>query len=84
MEQNIADGIVDVLDRNGEESSKSFGVVGNVEVLQGINGKGEETKKKQFLHKCNISVLCACTACGIRIFEYNRLASSDRFFSRVI
>jgi len=29
VEQNIADGIVeDVLDRNGEESSKSCGVVG--------------------------------------------------------
>ena len=47
---------------------------GNVDVLQGIKGKGEERKKKQFLHKGK-SVLCACTACGIRIFEYNRLAT---------
>jgi len=48
---------------------------GNVDVLQGIKGKGEERKKKkQFLHEGK-SVLCACTACGIRIFEYNRLAT---------
>ena len=26
-------------------------------------------KKKQFLYKGSISVLCACTACGIRIFD---------------
>ena len=78
MEQNIAEiaGIVeDVLDRNGEESSKSRGV----DVLQGKATKKEE---KQFLHKGK-SVLCACTVtvCSIRIFEYNRLAT---IFSRVI
>ena len=56
---------------------------GNVDVLQGIKAKGEE-RKKQFLHDSHEgkSVLCACTSCGIRIFEYNRLATD--FFSRVI
>ena len=65
MEQNIADGIVeDVLDRNGEESSKSCGVVGVLltffKELQCKGKREERKKKKQFLHKGK-SVLCACT-----------------------
>ena len=36
-------------------------VDGNIYVLQGINGKGDERIKKQFLHNGK-SVLCACTA----------------------
>ena len=37
-------------------------------VLRGINGKGGERRKKQFVHKGK-SVLCACTARSL-VFEY--------------
>jgi len=49
-------------------------VNGNIRSSKVLKAK-EKREEKQFLHKGK-SVLCACTACGIRIFENNRLATN--------
>ena len=47
----------------------------NVDVLQGIKGKGEERRRNSFSTKAKVFCVPVC-ACGIRIFEYNRLAAN--------